>query len=163
METSDRHSRVGFWLVTVLVVTTLANLVAGQLIPRSLQAVLPRDGGSLYELVLSGQRGLAHQYGFYLGIGELRGRRIYAPAGVLDPILLDALGGMELREADYPAADHDLPQLGEPESELRTVDGRTVPYWLIAGDPGDDYWLAAHEGGYVAVPVSLMPLPEGDG
>lgn len=151
-------------MVAILVVATLGNLVVGQMVPRSIRPVNARDGGSLIELVNTSQRAVAIRYGFYFAMGEQEGSRLIVfPGAEVNPVLLGAFGGKELEVAQYEPTGHELGDLGEPHGEVRTDDLRIVDFWVIDGEPGDTFWLAEQEDGYVAVPESVLPFPGGRG
>jgi hypothetical protein len=159
MEPSSR-GRAAFWMVAILVITTLANVAIGQIVPRQARPVIVRDGGSLFELVASGQRSVGQRYGMYIWLGEQEGHRLYSFRGSgLVARLLEAFGRMELQVVDYSPEGHNLPGLGEPTGELQLDTGVVIPYWSLPGNPGDDYWIAVHEEGYVLVPDSVLPVP----
>lgn len=161
MEPSSR-GRAAFWMVAILVITTLANVAIGQIVPRQARPVIVRDGGSLFDLATSGQRSVGHRYGFYLAMGETEGAKLITfPRSGVNRVLLRAFGGMELEGSQYEPTGHDLPPLGEPLGELETDGGEIVPYWVIPGEPDDTYWIATYEDGYVAVAGSVMPFPGG--
>src|SRR5688572_13368605 len=101
MEPSSR-GRAAFWMVAILVITTLANVAIGQIVPRQARPVIVRDGGSLFELVASGQRSVGQRYGMYIWLGEQEGHRLYSFRGSgLVARLLEAFGRMELQVVDY--------------------------------------------------------------
>ena len=160
MEPTEPHSRAAFWMIVILVLTTLGNIVASQMLPGSVRAVVARESGDLIHLVNTGQRTVAQRYGFYLAMGEQQGASltIFPGAGV-NAVLLGAFGRMELLGAKYDPSGHALPDLGEPDGDLRTDDLRVVPFWVIPGEPGDRFWLAEHEEGYAAVPESVLEFP----
>lgn len=151
-------------MIVVLVVTTLANLTVGQMLPRSERPVIVKADGSLAHLVASGQRGIARRYSFFFTLADTGGSRLVVfPGAQLDGELLRAFTGMELEIADYSPTDHRLPNPGDPQGELLTDDGRVLDFWVLPGQLGESYWLAEHEGGYAAVASSLAPRPGSDG
>lgn len=155
-----KRSRAAFWILAILVVTTLANLVVGQMLPRSLRPVIPREDGSLSHLVNVGQTSVAQRYSFYFALGETGGSELIVfPGAEVNPELLDAFAGMQLTSARYGESDVSLPDLGEPQGKFRTDDLRIVDFWVVPGERGDVFWLAEHEGGYAAVADSAFPFP----
>src|SRR5690606_229570 len=160
MEPSNSDTRVSVWIVTILIATTLGNLAMGQMVPGSVRPVVERPGGSLFELVASGQRSVGQRYGMYIWLGEQEGHRLYSFRGSgLVARLLEAFGRMELQVVDYSPEGHNLPGLGEPTGELQLDTGVVIPYWSLAGKPGGDDWIGVHEEGYVLVPDSVSPMP----